>query len=41
MTQIRDRGTDNSHNLEDVFLELTGASELHNIIQALRTEKVK
>ncbi len=41
MAQIRDRGTDNSNNLEDVFLELTGASELHNIIQALRTEKEK
>ncbi len=37
MADLRGRATGDNDNLEDIFLELTGASELHAIIAALRT----
>ncbi len=37
MAELRGRATGGKDNLEDIFLELTGASELHAIISALRT----
>ncbi len=36
MAELRGRATGGHDNLEDIFLELTGASELHAIILALR-----
>jgi ABC-2 type transport system ATP-binding protein len=36
ISQLRLQAANNSSNLEDIFLELTGAFELQNIIQALR-----
>ena len=36
MTELRRLGKADSGNLEDIFLELTGASELQAVIQALR-----
>lgn len=39
MSELRNHGADSTTNLEDIFLELTGAAELQNIIQALRSEK--
>ena len=36
ISQLRRQAVNNSSNLEDIFLELTGAFELQNIIQALR-----
>lgn len=37
MTELRARAETDNTNLEDIFLELTGAFELQNVIQALRT----
>ena len=37
MAELRGRATQGNDNLEDIFLELTGASELRDIILALRT----
>ncbi len=37
MAELRGRATAGNDNLEDIFLELTGASELHAIISALRS----
>lgn len=37
MAELRGRATGGNDNLEDIFLELTGASELHAIIAALRS----
>lgn len=36
--QLRDQATTSNSNLEDIFLELTGALELQSIIQALRKD---
>jgi len=36
ISQLRRQAANNSCNLEDIFLQLTGAFELQNIIQALR-----
>lgn len=36
ISELRMQAVNNSSNLEDIFLELTGAFELQNIIQALR-----
>lgn len=38
MSELRSQANNSSTNLEDIFLELTGAFELQNIIQALRDE---
>lgn len=38
MPELRAMATQANSTLEDIFLELTGAYELQNIIQALRTE---
>ncbi|BHH82593.1 ABC transporter ATP-binding protein [Desulforhopalus sp. 52FAK] len=40
MDQLRSQGGESTNNLEDIFLELTGAQELQSIIQALRTKTV-
>ncbi len=37
ITELRQRADDAASNLEDIFLELTGAFELQQIIQALRS----
>ncbi|MGB3212269.1 MAG: ABC transporter ATP-binding protein [Desulforhopalus sp.] len=39
LSELRVQATNSSTNLEDIFLELTGAFELQNIIHALRSEK--
>jgi len=39
MDELRSQGGQATDNLEEIFLELTGAQELQSIIQALRTDK--
>ena len=39
MTQLRQQAASGTENLEDIFLELTGAYELQGIIKALRQER--
>lgn len=39
MDHLRSQASDATSNLEDIFLELTGAFELQTIIKALRTDK--
>ena len=41
ISDLRRQAANNSSNLEDIFLELTGAFELQNIIQALREETAR
>jgi ABC-2 type transport system ATP-binding protein len=38
MDQLRNQASDSNSNLEDIFLELTGAFELQTIIQALQID---
>ncbi len=38
MDELQNRATNSNSNLEDIFLELTGALELQSIIQALRKD---
>ncbi|MCP3889831.1 MAG: ABC transporter ATP-binding protein [Desulfobulbaceae bacterium] len=38
VSDLRNKAINNHSNLEDIFLELTGAFELQNIIQALKNE---
>ncbi len=41
MDNLRSQASDSTSNLEDIFLELTGAFELQSIIQALQNDSVQ